>query len=190
MARELPNDPGRRRAIKCAVGLGLGLTFAGGSTLAEGDPASARPMEGDLLVKANDAAAKPLTVDDIDAHGPTFAWAMSADGTIRRGSRLNGLLLLKLDAGELDAGTKALAADGIVAYTSICTHAGCDVDEWIDDERLLSCACHGSVFDPKRGARVVDGPAPRSLPALPLKVVGGRLVVAGPFTSSVGFESA
>jgi len=45
------------------------------------------------------------------------------------------------------------------------------------------------VFDPKDGARVVDGPAPRGLPALPLKVVEGKLVVAGPFTARVGFET-
>jgi len=35
---------------------------------------------------------------------------------------------------------------------------------------------------------VVDGPAPRPLPALPLKIVDGALVVARPFTSPVGFE--
>jgi Rieske Fe-S protein len=37
---------------------------------------------------------------------------------------------------------------------------------------------------------VADGPAPRSLPALPLTLVDGRLVVAGPFTSRVGFETS
>jgi Rieske Fe-S protein len=83
-----------------------------------------------------------------------------------------------------------MAADGVVAYTAICTHSGCEVVDWLADERLLYCSCHSSKFDPKDGARVVDGPAPRSLPALPLKVVDGRLVVAKPFTSRVGFESA
>jgi Rieske Fe-S protein len=36
---------------------------------------------------------------------------------------------------------------------------------------------------------VKDGPAPRALPQLPLKVVDGVLVVAAPFTARVGFES-
>ena len=43
---------------------------------------------------------------------------------------------------------------------------------------------------PKDGARVTDGPAPRSLPALPLAVSNGTIVVAGPFTDRVGFEVA
>jgi Rieske Fe-S protein len=34
----------------------------------------------------------------------------------------------------------------------------------------------------------VDGPAPRPLPALPLKIVDGRLVVAQPFTAAIAFE--
>jgi len=33
---------------------------------------------------------------------------------------------------------------------------------------------------------VIDGPAPRALAALPLKVVDGKLVVAKPFTARVG----
>jgi Rieske Fe-S protein len=36
---------------------------------------------------------------------------------------------------------------------------------------------------------VKDGPAPRALPQLPLKVVDGVLVVSASFTSKVGFES-
>ena len=39
-----------------------------------------------------------------------------------------------------------------------------------------------------RRGTVVDGPAPRMLPALPLKIVDGKLVVAKPFTARVGFE--
>ena len=77
----------------------------------------------------------------------------------------------------------------MVAYTTICTHSGCDVAELTDDQLLL-CPCHSSTFDPKDGARVTDGPAPRSLPALPLTISEGRLVVAGAFTDRVGFEVA
>jgi rieske iron-sulfur protein len=62
------------------------------------------------------------------------------------------------------------------------------VDDWLADEQHVSCACHFSTFDPKDGGKVVDGPAPRELPALPLKIVDGKLVVAKPFTTPVGFE--
>ena len=111
-----------------------------------------------------------------------------SDGTVRSGSRFNALILLRLDEASLTSTTRARAADGVLAYTAICTHEGCDVDEWIADRLVLSCACHASEFDPKDAAKVLDGPAPRALPALPLKIVDGTLVVARSFTSRVGFE--
>jgi Rieske Fe-S protein len=182
---------GRRAFLKMGIGLGLGLRVP--SILAEGqdDRASLRPQEGDLLVKSGDSSATPLTPDDIPLGAmPTMAWAMDpSDRTLRSGSRLNQLLLLRLDPETLVPETRSRAAKGVVAYTAICTHSGCDIDNWLADEQLLSCSCHESRFDPKDGARVIDGPAPRMLPALPLKVVDGKLVVAQPFTSKVGFET-
>ena len=43
---------------------------------------------------------------------------------------------------------------------------------------------------PENGASVIDGPAPRPLPALPLRIADGQLVVAGPFTARVTFDPA
>jgi hypothetical protein len=34
----------------------------------------------------------------------------------------------------------------------------------------------------------VSGPSPRRLPALPLKIVDGQLIVAKPFTGRAGFQ--
>jgi len=182
---------GRRAIVKGAVGLGLGLAI-GSPTRAQSDSGAARPKAGDLLVRDGDASATPLTADDIAAGAPPIqAWPMDPAGnTVRSASRLNRVLLVRLDIDALGPETKPLAAGGIVGYTAICTHAGCEVDDWLANERLLYCSCHSSQFDPRNGARVVDGPAPRSLPALPLQVVDGRLVVAGSFTTPVGFESA
>lgn len=111
-----------------------------------------------------------------------------ATRTVRNGSRFNALILLRLDDAALTVATRARAADGVLAYTAICTHSGCDVDGWIAERLVLSCSCHESEFDPKDAARVLGGPAPRVLPALPLKIVDGTLVVARPFTSRVGFD--
>jgi Rieske Fe-S protein len=170
------------------MGLGLCPALAIGQT----DPASARPTEGDLLVSAGDAARKPLAPADIKSGSrPLLAWAMDpASGTVRSGSRLNQILVVRLAADSLTADTKARSAEGIVAYTAICTHEGCEVDDWLAEEQLLHCACHGTKYDPKDGARVVEGEAPRPLPALPLRLDKGRLQVAGPLTARVGFQSA
>lgn len=176
--------------LKGAFGTGVGLALAPSLAVAQGDPASGRPREGDLLVRIGDETLKPLVPDDIPTlEAPLMAWSMdAADKTVRSGSRLNRVLLVRLDPEALSPPTRKLAADGVVAYTAICTHSGCDVSDWLDAERLLYCSCHQTKFDPWDGARVIDGPAPRSLPALPLKIVDGQLAVAGAFTARVGFE--
>jgi rieske iron-sulfur protein len=183
-------DAGRRGVLKAAIVLGLGCDLASRDSAAQGDRAGARPEAGDLLVRSGDANTTPLTPRDISiGTGQTMAWAMEpGSGTVRSGSRLNQILLLRLDPATLAVDTRSRAADGIVAYTSICTHTGCDVDGWQAAEQLLSCPCHDSIFDPKDGGRVVDGPAPRVLPALPLTIADGKLVVAKPFTAPIGFE--
>ena len=178
--------------LKGAAGFAVGLAMAPASSFGQDDPTSVRPRAGDLLVKVDDPTLKPLTPADIAIGAPpTMVWAMSPeDKTVRNGSRLNRVLLMKMDVQQLGVETKSMAADGVVAYTAICTHSGCEIADWLADEQVLYCSCHLSKFDPKDGARVVDGPAPRNLPALPLFTTDGHLVVARGFTSRVGFESA
>ncbi len=57
----------------------------------------------------------------------------------------------------------------IVAYSMFCTHLGCGVDLNLDTE-LLVCECHQTIYDPKENGRVVEGPAPNSLPMVFLQV--------------------
>ncbi len=180
----------RRLVLKAGLTLGLGLRVSPSLAAAQNDAASVRPKEGDLLIRAGDPGRAPLGPADIPlGAAQTMAWAFDAvNDVVRSGSRLNQLMLLHFDPARLSAETRSRAADGVVAYTTICTHNGCDVQEWLPDSSSLYCACHESSFDPRDGARVVDGPAPRPLPALPLKIVDGKLVVAGPFTARVGFE--
>ena len=62
-----------------------------------------------------------------------------------------------------------LSSGRLVAYSAVCTHAGCIVA--YDSARAeLVCPCHGSIYDPRHGAQVVAGPAPRPLPAVPVQV--------------------
>ena len=189
MKRDRPGV-GRRRILEGGIGLGLGLCLAPCVAIGQSDPASMQPKEGDFLVKGDKSSLQPLTPADVPLNAaPTSAWAMDpAASTVRSGSRLNALILLRFPPARLSARSQSRAADGVVAYTAICTHNGCDVDDWLADRFVLSCSCHESEFDPRDAARVVDGPAPRALPALPLKIVDGTLVVARPFTAPVGFE--
>ena len=178
---------GRRAVLAGAFGFGAGAALNAWQDAGS----SRRPATGDVLIRVDDQALRPLTPDDIPPQSaPVEAWAMDPTEKIARsGSRLNKILLVKFDPESLGAGTRTLAANGVVAYSAICTHEGCDIGGWIAAEHALYCECHESKFDPRDAARVVDGPAQRNLPALPLKVVDGLLVVARPFTARVGGES-
>jgi Rieske Fe-S protein len=109
--------------------------------------------------------------------------------TVRDGSRLNLVLLVRLEDASLDDATRGRAAEGIVAYSASCTHALCPVSGWKAERWVLWCPCHNSEFDPRNGAKVVFGPAPRPLPALPVRVADGTVMAAGTFLGRVGQTS-
>jgi ubiquinol-cytochrome c reductase iron-sulfur subunit len=57
-----------------------------------------------------------------------------------------------------------------VAYSKICTHAGCPASLYEQQTNRLLCPCHQSQFSITDNARPVFGPATRRLPMLPLEV--------------------
>ena len=183
---------GRRTALKAAIALSVGISVSRSMAFGQDDQAMLRPQAGDWLIKIGDGELMPLTPEAIPiAAQQTMAWAMDPRSRIvRSGSRLNRVVLLRFDPDTLAADTRARAAGGVVAYTAICTHNGCEVTDWLGEDQALSCPCHATKFDPRNGARVIDGPAPRPLPALPLALAEGRLVVSRSFTTRVGFELA
>jgi rieske iron-sulfur protein len=181
----------RRTALKAALGLCLGWPALNSAVAQGGEPRNARPQEGDRFVFANgERKGDIIAPADLPLGGPpVLAYPMEPQTkTAREGSRLNQVLLIRLDTEALVEETRTRSAAGIVAYSAICTHAGCDVADWQAGTQMLMCFCHYSQFDPKDGARVLEGPAPRRLAALPLKVVDGVLMAAGGFVGRVGFQ--
>jgi ubiquinol-cytochrome c reductase iron-sulfur subunit len=81
-------------------------------------------------------------------------------------------LLIRVSNDEVVTrkGREDWAPAGYVAYSKVCTHAGCPVGLYQQDVQRLLCPCHQSSFDAVDGARPVFGPATRSLPQLPLMV--------------------
>jgi rieske iron-sulfur protein len=178
----------RRKVLTVASVLALDAT----RTLArraQAEPADERPKPGDLLVASDGGAgAAALTPADVATGArPIIAWPMDPAGNVvRDGSRLNKVLVLRLDPTTLTEETRARAADGVVAYSAICPHAGCEVSGWNEQQAILECSCHASHYNPRNAGAVIDGPTPRSLPALPLATSDGKLVVANTFTSRPG----
>jgi ubiquinol-cytochrome c reductase iron-sulfur subunit len=84
-------------------------------------------------------------------------------------------------------GREDWSPDGFVAYSKICTHAGCPVGLFETESNTLLCPCHQSTFDVGDGARPVFGPATRSLPQLPIRVdPDGFLYAVADFAEPVG----
>ena len=106
------------------------------------------------------------------------------------------LVVVRLKPSELrlPPERRGWAPGGILAYSKICTHAGCAINLYrkptfaqVEPRPALICPCHYSTFDPARAAKVIFGPAGRPLPQLPLLIaVSGELAAAGNFSGPVG----
>jgi ubiquinol-cytochrome c reductase iron-sulfur subunit len=104
------------------------------------------------------------------------------------------IVRLEPSALKLPRKRRGWAPLGILAYSKICTHAGCALALYrkptfppVQPEPALVCPCHYSTFNPADGGSVVFGPAGRDLPQLPLMVDrAGHLRAAGNFSGPVG----
>jgi nitrite reductase/ring-hydroxylating ferredoxin subunit len=67
------------------------------------------------------------------------------------------------------------AAGEFKAFSSVCTHQGCSVNEVADG--IIRCPCHGSAFSAEDGS-VTTGPATEPLAEMPVKVEGTAVLPA------------
>jgi Rieske Fe-S protein len=190
------HDPTRRALLLSALATGACLASSGSSLAEEDLPGSSeRPQKADVLVFAEgDRAGEVIDPQDLKAGGPPVrAWPKDPKtSVVRKGSRLNEVLVVKLDPAEFDEETRSRAAGGVVAYSAICVHTGCPITAWVKaasgDKNVFKCMCHNSEYDPRQSALVIFGPAPRRLPALPLAAGDGPLTVAATFIGKVGAQ--
>ena len=177
-----------RRAV-CKAGIVTGLAMPL-SALAQ--PADRmRPQAGDQLVyDGGEFDGQTVSADVLVLNAQPVA-ALPRDtvsGVIRGRSRLNRIMVMKMDADQMSERTIANQVDGIIAYSAVCTHTGCDITNWNSAELNMACPCHESQFDVLNNGTVVGGPAPRPLAMLPLEVKDGIVMVAGAFVGRVGFQ--
>jgi ubiquinol-cytochrome c reductase iron-sulfur subunit len=124
-----------------------------------------------------DEAGKPLAAAEV---APGTFWTAYPEGADRE--QLGAPLVV------------VRIASGVVAYSKICTHAGCAISLYrkptfadVESKPALVCPCHYSTFDPAQNGKVLFGPAGRPLPRLPLEVdAEGNLRAAGTFNAPVG----
>ncbi len=197
----------RRRLVVVATETALSL--AGASLLAAAvglDPrvtqnaARQPPHPGDRLVLAQGPGiGEPLTPALVPVDGPQrLCWPQDPSSGVLRSERPTNLVLVVRARSKSWLSTAEVhrAAGTLVAYSAVCTHLCCTVSSWErtsfggDTHGYLLCPCHRSHFEPWDGAKVMSGPAPRPLPALPLRIEDGQVRVAGNFTGMVGCGAA
>ena len=176
----------RRAVFKMGLATGIAVPM---SALGQ-PPNRLRPQPGDQLVFEEglnqDTLVRPELLE-LEKR-PLSALARDpATQVLRDGSRLNRIMIMRIDPELMSARYQANVAEGVIAYSAVCTHTGCDVTNWDEGQLRMACPCHESQFDIYDGAKVVGGPAPRPLAMLPLEVVDGIVLVAAGFRGRVGF---
>ena len=143
-------------------------------------------------VRLVDEAGRALLADEIEEETFYTAYPEHAD----REQMGAPLVIVRLEPTELKLPDerRGWAPEGILAYSKICTHAGCAIALYrkprfapVEARPALVCPCHYSTFDVANGGEVLFGPAGRPLPQLPLQVgESGELRAAGNFSGAVG----
>ncbi|MDQ4070405.1 MAG: Rieske (2Fe-2S) protein [Actinomycetota bacterium] len=87
-------------------------------------------------------------------------------------------LLIRLPPTVRPPGPDGWTVGGVVAFSKICTHAGCPVGLYLAESQELFCPCHQSTFSVPQGAKPTFGPATRRLPQLPIGLDGNGFLVA------------
>jgi ubiquinol-cytochrome c reductase iron-sulfur subunit len=126
----------------------------------------------------------PVRATDLDLGGVLTVFPENAPGASD-----SQTLLIRVEPADFHAlpGRADWSPQGYVAYSKICTHAGCPVGLYEQASGRLFCPCHQSVFDALDGAEPIGGPATRPLPQLPLDMdVQGFLRARSDFTEPVG----
>jgi ubiquinol-cytochrome c reductase iron-sulfur subunit len=114
-----------------------------------------------------DEQGDPVAVGTLEVGG---AITVFPEGHVGIENSQTMLIRLSDDDVVTREGRETWGPDGYVAYSKVCTHAGCPVGLYQQEFKKLLCPCHQSTFDVPDGASVSFGPATRPLPQLPLEV--------------------
>ncbi|WP_281784483.1 ubiquinol-cytochrome c reductase iron-sulfur subunit [Sinimarinibacterium flocculans] len=179
-------DGSRRKALGSVLAMALSPLVTSASAAVEGR--SKQPAIGDrlafMLGERKDQPIGPADVKLGDA--PTLAYPIDGNSGEVLASRAGMVVVVRLPLEEMSEETRAQSADGVVAFSALCTHYGCPITVRDPSQSKLVCNCHGSVFDPGNRGAVLDGPATRRLAMLPLAIDGDVLVVAGALDGPIG----
>lgn len=171
----------RRRGLVEWIGIGaVGITTAMVVSLFRSFGASPTPELFDTVWKRGQRLAKldgtHVSVDALQPGSTIVVFPEDSIGDVKAQT-----LLIRVDEHrlQLPAARANWAPMGYVAYSRVCTHAGCPVGMFETTTDLLMCPCHQSTFNILKGAQPTGGPAARPLPQLPLYAGSDGILRAG-----------
>jgi len=178
--------PGKSLNRRSLLGWMVGIA-AGAFALSFAVPAAAlkaltleRPIiaPGDVLTYADATAGgqpgQPFNASHLPLNGSVQLFPMGKES-----NQDNLVQIIRITPGD--------GVNGLVAYSAICTHLGCAVNEKLNRDNLILCPCHGSIYDPANRAVVRRGPSDRALPGLPIADgPNGTVVANGLFDGPIG----
>lgn len=168
----------RRNLLKWVIRLGYGAfaaAFAIPALALQSLTQEQQVVEaGDQLTyAAGGQSGQPLRAADLQPGAAVLALPQN-----KTENQQNTIIIARVGEGQ--------GAEGLVAYSAICTHLGCSVlGRLVNNE--IACPCHASRFDPRNNAAVLGGPAGRPLPSLPITVGPEGVITAnGGFSGEIG----
>lgn len=172
--RGLDQAASRRTLLRCA-----GLACAGGAAvLLTGCSTAAVPYDAN---EAGQAPGPDLAVtsspEPASASPPAGAVTGHANASVS-GTVLGKTSDVPVGGGKVFTDAKIVVTQpskGVFkGFSAVCTHVGCLCNQVASG--TIDCPCHGSKFAIATGA-VVAGPAPSPLPAAPITVSGGKILL-------------
>jgi ubiquinol-cytochrome c reductase iron-sulfur subunit len=135
-------------------------------------------------VRVVNETGQPIRLEDLEVGGVITAFPQ---GQVRSADSQTIIVRVPEAVLRPPPGRRDWSPGGYLAYSKVCTHAGCPVGLYQAEAHVLICPCHQASFDVLDAARPVFGPATRALPQLPLGVDReGFLVARGDFSEPVG----
>ena len=160
---------GAASASVAACGGGSGSGSSGGSGGGGGGSESNTGGSGGSSSKGAASGSGEASEVQAKSQAPSGGAAIAQESEVAPGKAV------KFKDGGKDAVLVHLDGGEFVAYSAVCTHAGCTVAY---KNTQLACPCHGSIFDPANGAEVVSGPAQTPLPEIPVEIRNGEVLRA------------
>ena len=180
-------DPAINGAILggSTLALSLGLTPEEAVAAAQPKPEKMYPQKGDRILLIRGDYKNQLLRPEMLELGAKPAEGFPLDPKteiLRRKNPANRMLVMRRDEAEMDPTTRARSADGVLVYSALCPHCGCQKLAWTPSTPSLGCMCGQLTAEPDKAEAAA--PALRRLPMTPLGLDDeGFIVAADSFTS-------